>query len=153
MAFCPKCGAQVENNVAFCPACGAALGAQYQASTAITEVDANDAQTNKGMAILAYIGILVLIPLLAGAWKTSPFVKFHTNQSLILWIGCIAYGIVVSILTVILAFIPIIGWLLIIILNIAYIAFGVFAILGIINAANGEQKPLPFIGEVITILK
>jgi uncharacterized membrane protein len=45
--------------------------------------------------------------------------------------------------------IPIIGWIL---LPFAYLAIFVFAIIGIMNAANGRNKPLPLIGG-INILK
>ena len=39
---------------------------------------AADVQNNKVMAVLSYIGILVLIPILAA--KESPFARFHANQ-------------------------------------------------------------------------
>ena len=42
------------------------------------EVDAEDAEKNKVMGILAYLGILVLVPILAA--KDSPFAKYHANQ-------------------------------------------------------------------------
>jgi uncharacterized membrane protein len=41
--------------------------------------------------------------------------------------------------------IPIIGWIL---LPFAYLAILVFAIIGIMNAANGRNKPLPLIGGI-----
>ena len=41
-----------------------------------------DIAQNKAMAILAYLGILVLIPIFAA--KNSAFAKFHANQGLIL---------------------------------------------------------------------
>jgi uncharacterized membrane protein len=46
--------------------------------------------------------------------------------------------------------IPFIGWF--IILPLGNLAVVIFAVLGIINAAKGETKPLPLIGN-ITILK
>ena len=42
--------------------------------------DPNDVQSNKVMAILAYFGILFLIPLLAA--KESAYARYHTNQGL-----------------------------------------------------------------------
>jgi hypothetical protein len=38
-------------------------------------VDAHDAEANTAMAVLAYLGLLALIPLLAA--RESPFVRFH----------------------------------------------------------------------------
>ena len=100
--------------------------------------DPNDVQANKTMAILAYI--IFLIPLLAA--KDSAFARYHTNQGLVLLITVIAANVILGI-------IPLIGWLL---LPLANLALFVLMILGIVNAANGEAKPLPIIGG-ISLLK
>ena len=114
-------------------------------------VDPKDAQDNKIMGILAYLGILVLVPILAA--KESPFARYHANQGLILCIALIALYIVLFILITISAFIS--GYLAYIfgfLYSIVGIGWLVFAIMGIINAANGELKELPLIGKY-TILK
>jgi uncharacterized membrane protein len=98
----------------------------------------NDVQANKVMAILAYI--IFFIPLLAA--KDSPFAKYHANQGLVLFLVAVGANIVLGI-------IPILGWVLLPIANIAVL---VLAIIGIINSANGNMKPLPLIGG-ITLLK
>jgi len=90
-------------------------------------------QKNTGMAILGYI--LFFIPLLTDA-KDDPFVKYHVKQGLLLWIIAIA--------SVVIGVIPILGW--IIALIVPLVVF-VLAILGIINAANGEMKPVPLVGQ------
>ncbi|MCQ6562375.1 DUF4870 domain-containing protein [Paenibacillus mendelii] len=100
--------------------------------------DPNDVQTNKVMAILAYI--LFFLPLLAA--KDSPFAMYHANQGLVLLLASVAVNIVLSI-------IPIIGWILLPFANLAVL---VFVIIGMVNAANGRMKPLPLIGTV-SILK
>ncbi len=105
------------------------------------EMDPNDIQQNKVMAILAYLSWLVLIPLLAA--KESKFARFHCNQGLILAIAEIACWILFGILGII----PFIGIIFRIIGWLADIAFFVFAILGIINAYNGKAKELPIIGK------
>jgi len=97
-----------------------------------------DAQDNKIMGLLAYLGILFLVPLLAA--KDSPFAKYHVNQGVILFIYSIAVFIVGMILSVALGRI---GWMLSLLLNLSVL---VFVIIGIINALNGEKKPLPLIG-------
>jgi len=97
-------------------------------------VDPKDAQDNKVMGILAYFGPLVLVPILAA--KESPFARFHSNQGLIL---CIIWFAVV-----ILSFI--LPWQLAFLCSLLYLAIGVFAIIGIINAVKGEAKELPLIG-------
>jgi len=100
-----------------------------------------DTNNNKVMAVLCYIWILWLVPLLTDA-KNDPFVKFHINQGIILTIG--------SAIIWILGYIPIIGG---IISWAGGIALLVLAIIGIINAVNMEEKPLPVIGTLITIYK
>ena len=98
-----------------------------------------DAEDNKIMGILAYLWILFLVPYLTG--KESPFAKFHANQ------GCILF--LVEIVAWVFLFIPFIGWLISFVL---FIGCLVLAIMGIINALNGEMKELPIIGKY-TILK
>ena len=46
-------------------------------NNAQTEVTPEDVQNNKVFAILAYIGILVLVPIFAA--KESKFARFHAN--------------------------------------------------------------------------
>ncbi len=108
----------------------------------------NDANDNKVMAILAYLGILVLVPLLAA--KESKFARYHTNQGLVLLICAVAWSIVAAILGLLFALIGL-GFVSLI-LNLASLVFLGLIIIGIINAAKGEMKPLPIIGK-FTILK
>ncbi len=159
MAFCGKCGAQLNDGAKFCPSCGAPTGSeQAQQQTyqqpqqqAYAPVQ-SDAQQNKVMGILAYLSWLVIVPWIAA--KESPFARYHTNQGLVLAIVEVAWWILSAILTAIataayslgfLAVIGVISWIL-------GIVFLVFSILGIVNAAKGEMKPLPIIGG-IKILK
>ncbi len=94
--------------------------------------DPEDIKKNKVMAVLAYIGILVIIPLICA--KTSRFAKFHANQGIIL--------LAAEVVAYLLHFIPVIR----IIASIIYILVFIFSIIGIINAVKGEAKELPFIG-------
>ena len=116
------------------------------------------------MAVLAYI--LFFVPLIAGAHKTSPFVKFHTNQGTVLWIASLIFGVVYGIVTAILGAIFIstattlsglgagigIYGVITTILSLLWIVPAVLAIMGIVNAVTGKTKPLPLIGK-FTIIK
>ncbi len=86
------------------------------------------------MAIVAYI--LFFIPLLTDA-KNDPFVKYHVKQGLVLFIYFAIAWIVVNV-------IPVVGWVLYPVLEIIGI---VLLVLGILNAINGKEKPLPVIGK------
>ena len=110
-----------------------------------------DAEDNKIMGILAYLGILVLVPIFAA--KESRFARFHANQGLVLLIAAIALSVVVMILGIVLALVSTTIAALTSLLSMA-VSIGclVFAIIGIINAAKGEMKELPIIGKY-TILK
>lgn len=175
MAFCPKCGAQVDDGVKFCPSCGQPLGENKGEANSFqntvkglndtadytAQVDPADASNNKVYGILAYLGILVLITIFA-APKNSKFSKFHANQGLVLAIIDVAYSIIYGIIASLVRVeykvlgvptgvfhTP--GWLLFV-LWIPYICLGVLSIIGIINAAKGKCKDLPIIGK-IRILK
>ena len=157
MAFCNKCGQQIDDNVQTCPNCGAANGAAGNAQNFVNnftntadstaQFDPQDIQNNKVMALLAYLGFLFLIPLLAA--PNSRFARFHANQGLVLFIFEAIAGVVTGIICII----PFVGWIIGGILSSAVGIFGlVLMILGIVNAVNGQAKQLPLIGG-ITILK
>ncbi len=156
MAFCPKCGAQVEDGVKACPTCGANLEEKVDVSAKVTELtntaditetlDPNDIQNNKVMAILAYLSWLVLIPLFAA--KDSAFARFHVKQGLLLAICEIIVAVVFTILNTILGQIFIVWVILAIIQWIINIGFFVLSIMGIINAAQGKAKELPIVGKI-----
>lgn len=98
------------------------------------------------MAVLAYFGILVLIPILAA--KESKFARFHANQGLILLITGVAYSIFVQVVIKIVSFISyVLAGIVGIALGLAWLLLLVLAIIGIINAVKGEFKQLPLIGQ------
>jgi uncharacterized membrane protein len=114
--------------------------------------DATDVDKNKVFGILAYIGILWLVPLLAA--KDSPFARYHTNQGLVLFLSSCAAWIAMVVLDLVLIFIPVLGVILITLLHAALLlSILVLAIIGIVNAANGICKPLPVIGSRFVIMK
>ena len=113
-----------------------------------------DIADNKVMAILAYFGLLVLVPIFAA--KNSKFARFHANQGLVLLIFSVALSIVNSIITAVTASLlwraPIVALIINLIFAAAWIFLLVLAIMGIVNAASGKEKEIPLIGK-IKILK
>ena len=107
-----------------------------------SEISKDEIENGKGLAAISYIGILVLIPYLTE--KNNKFVLFHAKEGLNLFLLSVIAGFASSILVVI----PIIGLLLSIIPVAVGIAHLVLAIMGVINAANGEAKELPIINKI-----
>jgi uncharacterized membrane protein len=105
-----------------------------------------DIEQNKVMAVLAYLGPLVLVPILAA--KDSKFAKFHANQGLVLFICSIVYWIALMFISFVLYSISDYLGIFVHILRLLNIAFLVLAILGIVNAINGQAKELPVIGKI-----
>ena len=110
------------------------------------EYEQEDIQNNKVMGILAYLGILVLIPIFAA--KDSKFARFHANQGLVLAIA----GIALSIIGGVLSWIPIGNIIAGIVCGLAGLVLFILMILGIVNVVNGRAKELPIVGK-IRILK
>lgn len=92
-----------------------------------------DIEKNKLNAVLAYLGILIIVPLISDDAKKSPFAKFHLNQGLVLLIAWVISSFVV--------WIPLLGW-----------AVGIFLfviwLMGLISAAQGEMKRVPLLGGI-----
>ncbi|MDD4333192.1 MAG: hypothetical protein PHT51_03710 [Patescibacteria group bacterium] len=97
---------------------------------------------NTIMAIVAYI--LFFVPLLTGDAKKDAFVKYHTKQSLVLFLLVVLINVVGWIIPF--YFWYTINWLL-------SLGTLVLLIIGIANAASGKQQPLPLIGRYADIFK
>ena len=90
-------------------------------------------EKNTLMAVLAYIGPLIIVPYLAA--KDDPFVKFHIKQGLLLVIIEVATWMLMTTL-----------WILFPLLQLVNLAVLVLAIIGIVRAAKGLTKELPLVG-------
>lgn len=166
MAFCPSCGSKLDDGTKFCPSCGAAQAENTNTYTnnannttqnqginivdSTSSFDANDIEKNKVLCAVSYISILFFLPLVA--CPESRFGKFHANQALILLIASTILGAAGGIITQIwwsFPFLPdfiktTVGSVLSLVLWAAPVAGMIF---GIVNAAQGKAKELPFIGK------
>ena len=92
---------------------------------------------DKTIAIVAYLTIIgLVVALVMNNEKKDPFSTFHIRQSL----GLVLTSIALSLINVI----PILGWIVSLI--------GAFVLLymwvmGLLNAINGREKPVPILGE------
>ncbi len=144
MKKCEKCGRNVENEARFCPVCGNYF--EMHRKQQRSQFERADIQNNKIMAALAYMGILVLIPIFAA--KESRFARYHARQGLVLLIAEIAFSVCYCILSFVVLSI---SWRLFFIVRIAGMlsyAFLVLSMIGISNAVSGRVKRLPVIGNL-----
>lgn len=88
---------------------------------------------NTTMAILAYIGPLVIVSYLTA--RDDAFVKFHCRQGLLLLIVEVALWIL-----------RVAWWPLWPLWNLISLGTFIFSIIGIVHASQGTEKELPWIG-------
>ena len=99
------------------------------------------ATEDRTVAILAYITIIgFIVAIVMHSSKKTALGAFHLRQVL----GLILTGIAFGVCVVILAFIPILGWLLI---ACGWLSMLALVVMGLINAASGQMKPVPVLGE------
>ena len=99
----------------------------------------SSSENDKLMGILAYLGPLVVVPLIAGG--NSKFIKYHANQGLINLITAISLVVGLMVITALAPILTFLNWPL-------YFVLTALAIMGIINVVNNEMKPLPIIGGI-----
>ena len=105
-----------------------------------------NSSNEKEFNVLAYIGLLFLVGLLADG--QNPKVRFHVNQGIVLFLSEFVLGFVCGIISVI----PVVGLIGTLLTAVVSFVGLVFMIMGIIHAANDQEVPLPVIGG-ITLLK
>jgi uncharacterized membrane protein len=103
-----------------------------------TEVPASEDKTVAILSYLTLIGFIVAV-VLHGNKKTK-LGTYHLRQSLGLLIAAVA----VWVLSMVLAIIPILGWLMALAL---WLGLFFLWLMGLIAAANGQRKPVPVLGQ------
>ncbi len=99
MAFCSKCGAQLNENSSFCAACGTPVAASQavpsppgvaQTPASAPVYTASAGMSNNVAGLLCYIlGIITgIIFLVLEPYKNNRFVRFHAFQSIFFWVAC-----------------------------------------------------------------
>ena len=96
---------------------------------------AKEIQDGKIFAVIAYLGILCLVPLLLK--KDNKFAHFHGKQGLVLLIGEVGAAII--------NVIPILGQLIWIL---AVLVFGILSLAGILQSLMGNYWKMPIIGDI-----
>jgi len=132
--LCSKCGAENPEGVKFCSKCGAELGVSVQSSGAPSEASTGLAPNVAGL--LCYVGGWISGIVFLVIEKKSKLVKFHAWQSIM------TFG-VLTVVYLILFWIPILGWVLGILISILSL---VLWIILMIQAGTGKMWKLPWVG-------
>jgi uncharacterized membrane protein len=156
MAACAKCGAPLMEGAGFCGSCGAPVSAAAAGAPAGPAAGPTAATTaSSGLApnvagALAYFTIIpAIIFLVVEPYNKDRFIKFHAFQSLFFNLAWIVLVIGMMIVGFILAFIPVVGWILDILLWLA-IGLGGFVlwVYTMYQAYNEKKFMLPVIGKL-----
>jgi uncharacterized membrane protein len=147
MAFCSSCGGQVPAGAAVCPACGHPTAAPAVVATTQTS---GGGLTDNVAGMLAYVTIIpAILFLVLEPYNKNRFVRFHSFQSIFFAVGWIALWIGVMIISAVLAFIPILGHLIALLLwMVISVGFFIIWIILLIKANQGQMYKLPFIGDL-----
>ncbi len=152
---CQNCGGQIPEGTAFCPTCGAQVqqaptqpvqpqgGQQYNGQP---QGGAADTSTEKVIAIVSYFGFLGLIFHFAKVAKT-PFGQFHAKQASNLFIISFIVSMAVSIVKTALyaAGLPTI---LVSMLGLVSTLVWILEIIGIVYAIQGKMEKVPLIDKI-----
>lgn len=93
------------------------------------------------LSILAYLGVLVLVPFIIG--RENPTVRFHTNQGLKILVISIITGLFRAVFK---------GTIAGILVRVVRMAILILSIIGIINVIKKEEKRLPLVNIIPDIL-
>ena len=145
---CPSC--RQEASGAFCNFCGATLAvapagagaATVPASTTGAGLSPNAAAAIAYLTIIPSIVFLVLEP-----YKSMRLVRFHSIQNIVLAVAWIVAYVALTILGIVMHFIPLFG-IVIALLDMGIgVLFFVAWLIALIKASRGEYFKLPLIGD------
>ena len=150
MGFCAKCGAQLADGVTFCGGCGSPVGASAAPAAPAATASAGSGLAPNMAGALAYVTIIpAILFLVMEPYNKDKFIRFHSFQCLFFAATMFVLSIVMMIVGFILAFVPVLGWLLdmILWLTLSLGSLGLVIFL-IYKAYNGEKFMLPVIGKL-----
>jgi uncharacterized membrane protein len=172
MVLCPQCGAPLAEQARFCtrcgavashtpavdeyetiippaategpgPECSAAVGSRDDASDEALPIPENIAAVVVYMTIIPAVAFLFVEP-----FKRNMFVRFHAFQHLFLWAAAFAFGIVASIVGMLLQLIPFMRVLVFPLLGLVSLAWFFLWLLLVVKAYHHELFKLPIIGDL-----
>jgi len=159
MAFCAKCGAQLNAGSGFCAACGTAVASQSVTTSGAATAPAQSSagapsagMTNNVAACLSYLvgWVTGLIFLVIEPYKNDKFVRFHAFQSIFYDIAVFAIWMAIWIVGGILTVMSrgFFGPLMALVGLAFFFAFIAGKVLLMVKAYGNQQFKLPFIGDM-----
>ncbi len=135
--FCAICGAEMVDTAAFCPRCGRRTGTSsgHSPTTAAAAPAYAEGQANVA-GLLSYFFFPAVIFLIWGRYKRNSFVRFHSFQSIFLWIIFVAVDLL-------LAAVPVANLFLLPVVGMGQIVVGSICM---VKAFQGEFFKLPLLG-------
>jgi uncharacterized membrane protein len=134
----------MPETAAFCPGCGRSMPSIAGARNKVGKLPENIA------GALAYFSFVpAIVFLLLDPYRRNGFVRFHAVQCLLVWLVGTVVGLALRLLGMAVFMIPILGPLLVVIVDVAVIlaAFLLWVVL-IIKALQGEMFSLPWLGTI-----
>jgi len=137
MAFCSVCGAQIAQGATVCAACSGRAGAPA--------AGAGSGMADNVAGMLAYVTFIpAIIFLVTAPYNQSRFVRFHSFQSIFLFVAVFAIQVALSVLTFVPFLIFITGPLHLLVSLGAFILW----IIVLLKANQGQMYKIPLIGDL-----
>lgn len=136
--FCTSCGSSMDDTAAFCPKCGKSSAGAAPEGTGTASIPVAGGLADNVAGMLSYFTIIpAIIFLLIEPYKRNRFVRFHSFQSIFLWVAIFVIHWLFSIL-----------WVLWFVWSFIDIALFVLWLVLVIKAYQGEKWKVPVIGDI-----
>jgi uncharacterized membrane protein len=137
MAFCNMCGAQVADGATVCAACSG--------RAAVLRATGASGLTDNVAGMLAYVTFIpAIIFLVTAPYNKSRFIRFHSFQSIFLFVAVVVIQIALSVLTIVPFLIFVTAPLHLLVALGALIVW----IIVLMKANQGQMYKLPVIGDL-----
>ena len=140
---CPDCAAQMPETAAFCPGCGRSMRQLDRAQGKVGALPEGLAGAVAYFFFIPAIAFLLIEP-----YRSNRFVRFHSVQSLALAVATVVLGIALKLVGMLLFIIPVLGPLLVYLIDMVAILGAVLVwIVLVVKALQGESFKLPLLGD------
>ena len=141
---CPHCAAQMPDSAAFCPGCGRPMLFDLPAHGKAGMLRENLAGTLAYLTFIPAVLFLVRKP-----YKQNRFVRFHSAQSVLLWVAGVLVAIALKLITMLLFLVPVAGPLMAVLITVlATLAALMTWLVLAVKALLGEMFRFPLLGDL-----